>query len=117
MNTITIINPFNSGNSKIANIKALHRLIMMTITDRILKFKPIMKKTTLANPIFFTVIILISISYFVLNQFYCNVTFIRTNLSKTNLYQFQKDCYQDNLSFACLQFYIQNYLNILARNI
>ena len=36
---------------------------------------------------------------------------------KTNLYQFQKDCHQDNLPFACPQFYKQNRLNILEKKI
>ena len=34
---------------------------------------------------------------------------IRSNL--------QKDCYQDNLPFVCLQFYRNNCKNILAGNI
>ena len=37
-------------------------------------------------------------------------------IKKSNLHQFRKDCYQDNLSFDYLQFYKHNCLNILARN-
>ena len=44
-----------------------------------------------------------------LYQFYQNTEFITCNL--------QKDFHQDILSFACLQFYKHNCLNILADNI
>ena len=44
--------------------------------------------------------------------FYCNTAFIRPNLN-----QFQKDYYQDDLSFVCLQFHKHNCLNILPGNI
>ena len=38
-----------------------------------------------------------------------------TKINKANLYQCDKDCHQDNLSFACLQFYKCNFcLNILV---
>ena len=56
MNNTTIINPFHSNNSNIANIKTQHRQIMTTITDRILKFEPIIKKPIVANYKFLTVI-------------------------------------------------------------
>ena len=51
MNNTTII---NSDNSNIANIKAQYCQTMATITDRILKFKPIIKKAIVANYTFFT---------------------------------------------------------------
>ena len=39
-----VTNIFNSGNNNIAEIKTQHRLIMITITNRILKFKLLMIK-------------------------------------------------------------------------
>ena len=56
MNSTNIINTFNSDNSNIANIKTKHRQIMTTITNRILKFKPMIKKPIVADDIFFTII-------------------------------------------------------------
>ena len=44
-----------------------------------------------------------------LYQFYHNTAFIISNL--------QKDFHQDNLAFACLQFYKHNCLNIFEGNI
>ena len=54
--------------------------------------------------------------FFCLNQFYHNKKFVKRiyQNQKTNLHKFKKDCHQDNLSFACLQFYKHNYLNIVA---
>ena len=49
MNNTTIINPFNSDNSCIANIKTQHLQIMTTITDRILKFVLMIKKPIVTN--------------------------------------------------------------------
>ena len=48
------------------------------------------------------------------SQFYRNRRFIRPNYQnqKTNFYQTQKDCHQDNLPFAFLQSYKHNCLNI-----
>ena len=37
------MNTFNSDNSNIANIKTQHQEIMTTITNRILKIKPVIK--------------------------------------------------------------------------
>ena len=36
---------------------------------------------------------------------------------KTNFYETQKDCHQDNLSSVCLQFYKYNCLNIVVGNV
>ena len=57
MNNITIINPFTSHNSNIANIKTQHSQIMTTITNIILKFKPMIKKPIVPNHAYFTFII------------------------------------------------------------
>ena len=48
-----------------------------------------------------------------------NVTFIRPiyQKQKTNLYETQKDCHQDNLSFACLQFYKHNCLDCFYKQV
>ena len=48
-------------------------------------------------------------SFIYIYQFYRDTAFIISNL--------QKDFYQDNLSFVCLQFYLYNCLNILADTI
>ena len=49
-----IINLFSSDNSNIANIKHEYCQIMTTITDRVLKFEPMIKKPIAANYTFFT---------------------------------------------------------------
>ena len=60
MNNTAIIKPFDSDNSNIANIKTQ---IMTTITDRILKFEPMIRIIAIAiiaiiaNYTLFTVII------------------------------------------------------------
>ena len=56
INNAAIINAFNSDNSIIANIKAQHYQVMATITNRMLKFKPMIKKPIMADNTFFTVI-------------------------------------------------------------
>ena len=48
-------------------------------------------------------------SFIYIYQFYRDTAFIISNL--------QKDFYQDNLSFVCLQLYLYNCLNILADTI
>ena len=48
-------------------------------------------------------------SFIYIYQFYRDTAFIISNL--------QKDFYQDNLSFVCLQFYLYNCLNMLADTI
>ena len=48
-------------------------------------------------------------SFIYIYQFCRDTAFIISNL--------QKDFYQDNLSFVCLQFYLYNCLNILADTI
>ena len=61
-----------------------------------------------------TLLLLAGSKFLHLKQVYRNTTFIRPiyqNLKNNNLHQ--KDCYQDNLSFACLQFYMHNGLNKL----
>ena len=59
-------------------IKTQHSQIMAIITNRILKFKLMIKKSIVTNHTFFTY------------------------LSRTNLNYLQKDCHQDNLAFLCL---------------
>ena len=56
MNNKTITNTFNTDNGNMANIKTQHRQIMTTITNKILKCKPIIKKPIVANYTFYTVI-------------------------------------------------------------
>ena len=45
MNNTTITNNFNSNNSNIVYIKTQHDQIVTTIPNRIVKFKPMIKKT------------------------------------------------------------------------
>ena len=55
----------------------------------------------------------ISLLKSILSQYKIKDSF--TKINKANLYQSDKDCHQDNLSFACLQFYKHNFsLNILV---
>ena len=56
MTNATIINTFNSDNSNIANIKTKYCQIMTTITNRILKFKPMIKKPIAVDNKLLTVI-------------------------------------------------------------
>ena len=65
------------------------------------------KKPIIANHPFFTSITFSKINSFAY-QFYCNTTFKTSNL--------QKDCYKDNLPFACLQLYKNDCLNIPTCN-
>ena len=109
MNNTTIINTFHSDISNIAYIKTQNRQIMATIACRILKFKSVIKKPLVTNPTFFTSITLSRINSFA----YINY---EIHLSKYNFHQFQKDFRQDNLSFASLQLYKHNCLNLLAGN-
>ena len=46
MNNTTVINAFNSDNRNIIYIKTQNQQIMVTITYRILKFEPMIKKST-----------------------------------------------------------------------
>ena len=64
MNYTAISNTFNSDNTNITNIKTLRRKIMTTITNRILKLKPMIKKPIVADNIFFTVITFSRINLF-----------------------------------------------------
>ena len=64
MNNTIIINIFNSDNSNISKIKTQHHQIMTTITDRILKFKPMIKTSVVANYTSFTAITFSNISSF-----------------------------------------------------
>ena len=52
----TIIDIFNIENSNIAKIKTQYCQIVTTITNIVLKFKPVMKIPVVTNYIFFTVI-------------------------------------------------------------
>ena len=80
---------------------------MTIITDRMLKFNRMIKKSIVPKHAFFAVVIFSRISS--LYQFFHNIAFITSNLNK-------KDCHQDNLSLACLQFCKHNCLNILLVN-
>ena len=51
MNDTTIANIFNSDNTNITKIKTQHHQIMTTITDKILKLKPMIKKAIVKNHI------------------------------------------------------------------
>ena len=55
MNNTTILNTFDSDNSNVAYIKTQHRQIMATITYKILKFEPMIKKAIVPNCTFLTV--------------------------------------------------------------
>ena len=116
MNNTTIINTFNCDDSNIANIKTQHGQVMTTITNRILKFKPKIKKKNDSRQSILYCYYFSRDQFFCLNQFYHNKKFVKRvyQNQKTNLHKFKKDCHQDNLSFACLQFYKYNYLNIVA---
>ena len=86
---------------------------MTTITDRILKFKPMIKKSIAAKHKFF-----VAVTFSRINSIaYINSIIIQHLQNPFIKNQFQKDCHQDILSFACLQFYKQSCLNILAGNI
>ena len=70
------------------------------------------RKPIMAYHAFFALVTFSKINSFVyvyIYQFYRDTAFIISNL--------QKDFYQDNLSFVCLQFYLYNCLNILADTI
>ena len=56
MTKTTIINLFNSDNSNIVHVKIHYHQIMMTVTDRILKFETMTKKSIVTDNTFFTVI-------------------------------------------------------------
>ena len=58
------MNTFNSDNSNIANIKIQHQEIMTTITNRILKIKPVIKISIVTNHTFFAIITFSYISSF-----------------------------------------------------
>ena len=59
-----LLNPFNTNNSNIANIKTKHLYTMTNITNRISKFKPMKKKLMVTNYKFSTVITFSSINSF-----------------------------------------------------
>ena len=78
INNSTIINTFNSDNSNIANINTQRRQSMTTITNKISKFTPIIKKPLVAGNTFFTVILYFyTVQFLHLNQFYGNKTFTK----------------------------------------
>ena len=68
MNNTTTSHTLKSDNSNIASIKTQHHKIMTTITYRILKFEPKIKKSIVTNYTLLTVICL--------NQFYRNTAFL-----------------------------------------
>ena len=61
MNNTTIINTFNNDNSNIIGINPKHCQIMTTVTDRIQKFKPMIKKPIVlllgSNPLLISVLL------------------------------------------------------------
>ena len=59
-----VINTFNSANKITAFINTQNRQVMETITYRILKFEPMIKKSIVANYTFFTVMTLSNINSF-----------------------------------------------------
>ena len=64
MNNAMVINTFNSANKITAFINTQNRQVMETITYRILKFEPMIKKSIVANYTFFTVMTLSNINSF-----------------------------------------------------
>ena len=60
MHNTMILNCFNSDNINITMIKRQHCHIMKNITNRMLKFKPIIKKPEVICHTFFTVIFLVT---------------------------------------------------------
>ena len=85
---------------------------MATTTDRMLKFKLIIKKPIMINHTFFAIVTFSKINYFSYID-----SFVIHHLWDLTLIKFKKDCHQDDLSFACVQFYKYNCLNMLAGNI
>ena len=81
-----------------------------TITKRILKCNPMIKKPIVINYTFFTIItwFIIIIIQHLLDPFI---------KSKTNLYKTQYRGHQDNRPSACLQMYKRNCLNVLVGSI
>ena len=88
---------------------------MTTIAYRILEFESIIKKLIITNHKFFAVATFSKISSFTcinsiaIQHLIFNKIHIISNL--------QKDFRQNNLSFACLQFYEHKNVNILPGNI
>ena len=64
INIITIINHFNSDNNNNANLKTLYCQIITTIAKGILKFNPMMKKSTVTNHTFFALVTFSRTNYF-----------------------------------------------------
>ena len=54
MTNAMIINTFSSDNTNIARIKTLHCQIKTIITNKTVKFKPIIKKPVVTENTFFT---------------------------------------------------------------
>ena len=76
MNNLTIINIFKSVNNNIARIKSQHGLIIITIANKILKFKPVIKILIVVT-IHYLLLLFLAGSVPSLNQFYYNTAFIR----------------------------------------
>ena len=76
---------------------------MTTITNKFLKFKPMIKLPIVANYTFFTAITFSNINSSIKINSIVIYNFIRTihQNRKTNIHQTQKNCHQDNLSFVC----------------
>ena len=64
INNATTINTFNSDDSDVANIKTQHRQTPTTITNGILIFESMIKKTILVSYTSFTIITFTNINYF-----------------------------------------------------
>ena len=102
------MNIFNGDNSSIAYINTQHCQIIKTIAYIILKVKSMIKKPKVANYASLLLLLLQDLFLF-LDQFYCNTSFIISNL--------QKYFHQYNMSFVCFQFCKHDYLKILTSNI
>ena len=97
MNNITIINPFNSGNSNITNVKILSN--HNNHYRQNLEIQTHDEKPLVTNHTLFAVVTFDRINSC---TFIGSTAFNKTHLSKTNFHKIKKDCHQDNLSFACL---------------
>ena len=82
--------------------------IYIILALNILKLEFIIKKEIVTNHAFFAVVTFSRIIFF---------DYINSIVLQLTMSNLQKDFHHDNLSFVCLQFYEQNYLNILADNI
>ena len=97
---------YNIDSTNISKTRAQYCQLMASITNRILQFKP-MKKYEHWKTIYFYYYY--SSQHQLLRLYnFLNTKCIRNiyKNQKTNLYQFQKDCHQDNLLFFILLPYV-----------